>query len=61
MPGEVSDSILFYMFCSWSIIVIVPWIKSQVYSMINVLKSDIVKENLEDGGVLIFIESEEKH
>lgn len=29
--------------------------------MVNVLKSDVVKEDLENAGVLIFIESEEKH
>lgn len=57
----MSENILFYMFWSWSVVAMVPWIKSQVCSMINVLKSDVVKEDLENVGFLIFMESEEKH
>lgn len=43
----MSGNILFYMFWSWSVVAMVPWIKSQVCSMINVLK-DVVKEDLEN-------------
>lgn len=56
----VLGKILFYILWSWSIVVIVPRIKSQVCSIINVLKvilSDVVKEDLENISALIFMSS----